>query len=95
MHFDFDDNQQGATHDPDDRLKGEILAALSDWSAAYETEGLELAWTVHQMLMQHINRNQGLAAYIEFAEKAGAMMGKEADAIKEVIEKDYQLHQAH
>lgn len=89
MHFEFDDELQGAAHDPDDRLKVEILAALSDWSATYGTAGLELAWTVHQMLMQHINRQQGLAAYIEFSVKVSEIMRDEAKELTAVIEEDF------
>ena len=89
MHFELDDEQQGATRDLDDRLKGAILAALSDWSATYGTVGLELAWTVHQMLMQHINHQHGLAAYIEFSAKASEIMGDEAKELTAVIEEDF------
>jgi len=94
MHFEFDDKHQGATRDPDDRLKGEILAALSDWRATYGTVGLELAWTVHQMLMQFIRRQQGLAAYIEFSAKASEIMRDEATELAAVVEEDHrqQMH---
>lgn len=82
------DGMQGAP-DPDARLRGEILSSLSTWTAEYEQEGLDLAWTVAQMLLQHVNRTNGLADYIAFIERVSAILGDEAAALRQVIAEDF------
>ena len=84
----FERPHQGASRNPDDRLKGEILASLADWRQGYGTERLELGWTVLQALLKHIERTEGIAALIEFDERAAAIMADEAASLREVYEED-------
>lgn len=83
---DFKD--RGAPHAPDDALKGEVLASLSEWNATYGTVRLELAWTVLQMLLKHVER-EGLTEYVEFCERASAALGEQAKGVTEVFEEDH------
>jgi len=81
------DFERGAP-DPDARLKGEILASLSTWTADYGLERLDLAWSVTQMLLKHVAREQPLDAYVEFIEKLSSMLGDEAEQIRNVVGED-------
>lgn len=74
--------------DPDARLKGEILASLSAWTADYGLVRLDLAWTVAQTLLKHVAREQPLDAYVEFIEKLSAILNDEAGQIRNVVGED-------
>lgn len=80
------DFERGAP-DPDARLKGEILASLSTWTADYELARLDLAWSVTQMLLKHVAR-EPLDVYVEFIEKLSAILGDEAEQIRKVVGED-------
>lgn len=80
--------------DSDARLKGEILASLSTWTADYGLARLDLAWTVAQMLLKHTRREQGLEVYLEFTERLSAILADEAAQMKAVIGEDFR-RQAH
>nr|WP_306266987.1 hypothetical protein [Pararhizobium sp. IMCC3301] len=88
MRFGFDDDRQGAPRDPEDCLKGEVLASLSSWTADFKTVRLELAWTVLQMLLKHVER-QGMDVYVEFCDKAGAELRERSDGLKAIYEEDH------
>ena len=83
------DFERVAPDDPDARLKGEILASLSTWSAEFELERLELAWAVAQMLLKHVNRSQPLDVYFEFLERLSAIAGEEARELRRVVGEDF------
>lgn len=82
------DFEQGAPEDPDTRLKGEILASLSTWTADYELVRLELAWAVAQMLMRHVSRTQPLEVYIEWLERFADIAGEQAQELKKAVGED-------
>ncbi|MBS7537743.1 hypothetical protein [Ancylobacter lacus] len=86
------DVHHGASHDADARLKGEILSSLSAWTADYELERLDLAWTVAQMLLKHVQREQTLDVYLEFAEKLVAILSDEARDIRAVVGEAVRRH---
>lgn len=75
--------------DPDARLKGEILASLSAWTADYELTRLELGWTVAQMLLKHVAREQTMDIYLEFIERLIAILSDEAAQIRGVVMEDF------
>lgn len=83
------DLERGAPDDPDARLKGEVLGALSTWQAEFELVRLELAWTVAQMLLTHVRRSQPLDVYIEFIDRLAGIAGEEARDLKKVVEEDF------
>lgn len=82
------DLERGASHDPDARLKGEILASLSTWTADYDLVRLELAWTVVQMLLRHVKREQPLDVYLEFVERLANNLRDQSEGIRSVISED-------
>lgn len=88
MRFGFDDDRQGAPRDPEDGLKGEILASLSTWTADYKQVRQGLAWTVLQMLLKHIER-QGMDIYMEFCDKAGAELSERSEGLKTIYKEDH------
>lgn len=80
--------------DPHARLKGEILGALSDWSASHDLVRLELPWTVAHMLLKHTSRSQPLEVYLEFLERLADIAGEQARDLRKAIEEDFRK-QAH
>lgn len=82
-------NQPGAPHDRDDRLQGEVFAALSDWELEFETTGSELAYVVVRTLLKHLERNQGLACMIEFEEKLAEIISEEAAGLRKILNDDF------
>jgi hypothetical protein len=87
----FEDGQGGASDEKtrDHRLMGELLGTLSELKSRYDTARLELAWATLQTLMQHIEKYEGTAATIEFAEKAGQMLAEEANDINVILNEDF------
>lgn len=84
----MDGEEERGAAGPEARLKGEILASLSAWSADYRLLRLDLAWVVTQQLLRHVARNQALEVYLEFLEKLAAHAGQEAHEIRGVIAED-------
>ncbi|MCV6575097.1 MAG: hypothetical protein OIF58_05115 [Cohaesibacter sp.] len=83
------EGQRGAPDNRDDRLKGELLATLSELKDRYQTSHLELAYTVMQSLLQHVERYEGLAALVEFSDKTGEMLTNDAKDICAILDEDF------
>ncbi|WP_439629964.1 hypothetical protein [Shinella sp.] len=86
------DFEEGTPDDPHARLKGEILGALSDWSASHDLVRLELPWTVAQMLLRHTSRSQPLEVYVEFLERLADIAGEQARDLKKAMDEDVRRH---
>lgn len=79
------DLEMGASQGPGDRLKGEVMASLSDWTAEYGLVRLELGWAVVNMLLKHVAREQPIGVYVEFIERLATILGEEAAGLREVL----------
>ena len=85
------DFRPGTSQGPDDRLKGEVMASLSEWTAEYGLVRLELGWTVANMLLKHVSREQPIGIYVEFIERLADILGEEAKGLREILADEVRL----
>ena len=73
---------------PEDKLKGEILASLADWRHSNALEGQDLAWHVMAALKNHIARHEGIEVWADFTQRLAKMSKEMISEIDHVLHED-------
>lgn len=88
--LDGNDNHEGAPPlNQGDRVRGEILGALSELKAQYQTEGLELACYAIRALCEHIEAHEGLDQRVRFCDIIGESLSSEAHDVRAILHDDF------
>lgn len=83
----FENNQNPNN---EDRLRGEIIGSMAEWSDQYNVEGLELPYTMVQALFDHMYKHEEPTTVAEFFREAGKIFTQQADSIDKILKDDFQ-----
>lgn len=92
--LDFENDPNEARRLVGNRVKGELLANLSDLQNRSGLTAAEIVQFWHEAMMQKLQKDD-LEAYILFAEHSGPLLADSAKTLRDILEEDFRKHQAN
>jgi hypothetical protein len=93
--LDFENNPEAAWKLVGNRVKGEMIAHLADLQARTGLTSTELGTFALQVLLDRIKKDDGLEAYIHFAENTADVLADSAKTIRDILAEDFKKHQVN